>query len=171
MKDRISLSSYQREFLAKIIAIPSMGGYPEEGAPYGKELRRVLQTFLDEAKAKGFQTGIEGERVGWVEFGEGDKLLGIICHLDVVPVGDGWNSDPFQLDFRRDETGLEAMYGRGIVDDKGAACAAFFAMQELADESRTPKNYRVRLILGMHVLPVLHGYFPVEPKPPAPRSV
>ena len=148
MNDKISLSVSQREFLSKIIAIPSVGGLPEEGAPYGVEPRRVLQTFLDEAEEKGFRTGIEGERVGWAEFGEGEDLIGIICHLDVVPVGDGWDSDPFTLTIRTDETGQEALYARGIVDDKGPACAAFFAMVELAEENRIPKNYRVRLILG-----------------------
>ena len=145
---RLSLSEYQREFLSKIIAIPSVGGTPEEGAPYGREPRRVLQTFLDEAGKKGFRTGTEGERVGWVEFGEGDKLIGIICHLDVVPVGDGWDSDPFTLTIRTSGSGQEVLYARGIVDDKGPACAAFFAMLELSDEGRIPGDYRVRLILG-----------------------
>ncbi len=148
MKDRMSLTAYQKEFLSGIISIPSMAGHPEDGAPYGRKPREVLQAFLDEANAKGFRTGISGDRVGWAEFGKGDKLLGIICHLDVVPVGDGWDSDPFTLDFRADEAGLESMYGRGIVDDKGAACAAFFAMLELADEGGIPEDYRVRLILG-----------------------
>ena len=148
MNDKISLSVSQSEFLSKIIAIPSVGGLPEEGAPYGVEPRRVLQTFLDEAEEKGFRTGIEGERVGWAEFGEGEDLIGIICHLDVVPVGDGWDSDPFTLTIRTDETGQEALYARGIVDDKGPACAAFFAMLELADKDKIPKDYRVRLILG-----------------------
>jgi succinyl-diaminopimelate desuccinylase len=68
----------------RIIAIPSVGGLPEEGAPYGRIPREVLRAFLDEAKAKGFRTGVEGERIGWVEFGEGDRLFGILCHLDVV---------------------------------------------------------------------------------------
>ena len=148
MKERTSLTTYQKEFLSEIISIPSVGGSPEEGAPYGRKPREVLQAFLNEAKAKGFRTGIEGDRVGWVEFGRGDKLLGIICHLDVVPVSDGWDSDPFTLAFRTDETGSEAMYGRGTVDDKGPACAAFFAMLELADEGLVPDDYKVRLILG-----------------------
>ena len=148
MKNSTLLSVYQREFISRIIAIPSVGGLPEEGAPYGRIPREVLRAFLDEAKAKGFRTGVEGERIGWVEFGEGDRLFGILCHLDVVPVGDGWDSDPFTLAFRADETGREAMYGRGIVDDKGPACAAFFAMLELAEEGRIPDGYRVRLILG-----------------------
>ena len=148
MKERNSLSEYQKEFLARIIGIPSVGGDPSEGAPYGEKAREVLRVFLDEAKAKGFRTGVTGDRAGWAEFGEGDRLLGIICHLDVVPVGDGWRSDPFTLDIREDEAGREIMYARGIVDDKGPACAAFFAMLELADEGLIPDDHRVRLILG-----------------------
>ena len=148
MSDIISLSAYQREFLSEIIAIPSMGGLPEEGAPYGAESRRALQAFLSEAEEKGFRTGIEGERVGWVEFGEGDRLIGIICHLDVVPIGDGWDFDPFTLTSGTDEDGQEVLYARGIVDDKGPACASFFAMLELIEENKIPQDYRVRLILG-----------------------
>lgn len=144
----ISLLAYQREFLSKIIAVPSVGGYPEDGAPYGREPRRVLQLFLDEARRKGFRTGEAGDRVGWAEFGEGKKLIGIICHLDVVPPGDGWDSDPFTLTLKEDENGQEAFYARGIVDDKGPACAAFFALLELTEENRIPRDYRVRLILG-----------------------
>lgn len=143
-----SLSAKQKEFLSKIIAIPSVGGSPEGSAPYGAEPKRALHTFLDEAKKYGFRTGIEGERVGWAEFGEGEKLFGIVCHLDVVPVEDGWDSNPFTLNIRTDKTGKESLYARGIVDDKGPACAAFFAMQELAKEGEVPKDYRVRLILG-----------------------
>ena len=148
MDDRISLSEYQRAFLSRIIAIPSVGGTSEEGAPYGREPRKVLQTFLDEAKAKGFRTGVVGDRAGWAEIGQGDRLLGIICHLDVVPVGEGWDSDPFALCFREDESGVPSMYARGVVDDKGPACAAFFAMHELVAENRIPDDCRVRLILG-----------------------
>ena len=148
MKERKSLSEYQKGFLSEIIGIPSVGGNPSEGAPYGEKPREVLQAFLDEAGARGFRTGVEGDRAGWVEFGEGERLLGIICHLDVVPVGEGWDSDPFTLVFRTDGSGREAMYGRGTVDDKGPACAAFFAMLELAEEGLIPDDHRVRLILG-----------------------
>ena len=148
MKDMTALSQYQREFLERIISIPSVGGSPEEGAPYGAQPKRVLQTFLDEARQKGFRTGITGNRAGWAEFGKGDRLIGIICHLDVVPVGDGWESDPFTLTLKTDENGREALYARGIADDKGPACAAFFAMLNMAEENRIPRDYRVRLILG-----------------------
>ena len=142
------LTEYQKGLLAKIISVPSVGGVPEEGAPYGRKPKEVLDVFLAEAKANGFRTGIVGDRAGWVEYGSGEKLLGIICHLDVVPVSDGWSTDPFTLAFDMDEEDGEVMYARGIVDDKGPACASFFAMKELLDEGEQPENYRIRLILG-----------------------
>ncbi len=142
------LTKYQKDFLAKIISVPSVGGSPEEGAPYGKKPKEVLDLFLAEAKNSGFRTGIVGDRAGWVEYGSGERLLGIMCHLDVVPVTDDWDSDPFTLTFREDETAGEVMYARGIVDDKGPACASFFAMKELYEQGRIPAHCRVRLILG-----------------------
>jgi succinyl-diaminopimelate desuccinylase len=39
-------------------------------------------------------------------------------HLDVVPPGDGWTSDPFTPDVRGD-----LLYGRGVVDMKGSIAA------------------------------------------------
>ena len=142
------LTEFQKDFLEKIINIPSVGGTAEDNAPYGKKPTEVLDLFLKEAGKCGFSTVIVGDRAGWVEYGSGEKLLGIICHLDVVPVSDGWSTDPFTLAFDMDEEDGEVMYARGIVDDKGPACASFFAMKELLDEGEQPENYRIRLILG-----------------------
>lgn len=143
----MELTSYQKEFLTHLISIRSTGADPEEGAPYGKYPREALDYFLKEAEKAGFRTGVTGDRAGWVEFGSGDKLIGIICHLDVVPAGEGWNSDPFTLTFSDGPDG-QIMTGRGIVDDKGPASASFFAMKELLDAGRIPDEYRIRLILG-----------------------
>ena len=33
---------------------------------------------------------------GYIEFGKGENLVGIIGHLDVVPSGDGWETLPFE---------------------------------------------------------------------------
>ena len=138
----MALNSYERKFLSDIIAIPSVGGDPEPGCPYGKESRRVLQFFLDEAASNGFRTGVIDDKVGYVEFGTGDRMIGIVCHLDVVPAGQGWKTDPFKL-----EEIDGKYYGRGIVDDKGPACTAYFAMKRLLDAGKVPNN-RIRLILG-----------------------
>ena len=132
------------EFLRKLISFESTGSDPVPGKPYGEGPYEVLDFFLNKAKECGMRTGILDGRVGWCEFGpeSSSKIFGIICHLDVVPTGDGWETDPFDLTFdgRR-------FKGRGIVDDKGPAAAAFFAMRRLM-ESGFESPVRIRLILG-----------------------
>ena len=137
----MSLTAYQKDFLTRLISIKSVGGEPSEGAPYGNAPRAALDFFLKEAEACGFRTGVLDDRVGWAEIGSGERLIGIVCHLDVVPAGDGWDTDPFTLTFRKGN-----MYGRGIVDDKGPAAASFFAMREILSEGGL--DHRIRLILG-----------------------
>jgi len=58
--------------------------------------------------------------------GDGAPHFGFAGHLDVVPPGEGWSSDPFVPERRGD-----LLHGRGVVDMKGgiaafvAACAQF----------------------------------------------
>jgi len=136
------LTDFEKNFLKELIAIPSVGGDAAPGAPYGQVPREALDFFLKTAENEGFSTGVIDDKVGWLEFGDGEKLLGIVCHLDVVPVGTGWDTDPFVL---TEKDGR--VYGRGIVDDKGPAAAAFFAMRRIK-ETNPSLPFRVRLILG-----------------------
>lgn len=53
--------------------------------------------------------------VSWYAVRGKPKVL-FNVHLDTVPVGDGWNSDPLALDVRDGKA-----YGRGACDIKGAA--------------------------------------------------
>jgi succinyl-diaminopimelate desuccinylase len=143
-----SLTQEEYAFLSKLISIGSTGSSaaedPKYGTlPYGEKPFQALRFFLDDASASGMRTGIIENRAGWCEFGpEGAELIGIVCHLDVVPSGDGWETDPFSL---TEKDGV--FYGRGIVDDKGPACASYFAMKRLM-ASGINLSKRVRLILG-----------------------
>ena len=132
------------EFLRRLISIESTGGDPLPGKPYGEGPYQALEFFLGKAEECGMRTGILDGRVGWCEFGpeSSSKIFGIICHLDVVPAGDGWETDPFDLTFDG-----KRFKGRGIVDDKGPAAAAFFAMKRLMESGFEPP-VRIRLILG-----------------------
>jgi succinyl-diaminopimelate desuccinylase len=49
-------------------------------------------------------------------------------HVDVVPAGDGWDSDPFKAEIRG-----EYLYGRGAVDMKPAIAAFIAAVSRLCD--------------------------------------
>ncbi len=146
--DNSSLTQEEYKFLESIIGIESTGSSPvdEPGngiLPYGSAPFSALKFFLDDASKAGMRTGIIENRVGWCEFGPVDAdLIGIVCHLDVVPAGDGWTTSPFELALK---DGI--LYGRGIVDDKGPACASYFAMKRLMTSGFMPSK-RIRLILG-----------------------
>ena len=144
----MTLSQDEYKFLESLIGIESTGAseIKEPGLgtlPYGSAPFSALKFFLDDASASGMRTGVIENRVGWCEFGPADAdLIGIVCHLDVVPAGDGWTTSPFELTLK---DGI--LYGRGIVDDKGPACASYFAMKRLLASGFMPSK-RIRLILG-----------------------
>lgn len=114
-------------------------------APLGEECKNVLEYVLSLGKSMGFKTKNIDGYCGYIEFGEGQELLGIIGHLDVVPatIEDGWTSDPFKAEIRNNK-----IYGRGTIDDKGPVMSCLYAMK-IASEI-TKLNKRVRLILGLN---------------------
>ena len=128
--------------LQENIRIPSVEGTPEEGAPYGIHCRRSLDHVLAAADAMGFKTCNVDGHVGWCEYGEGDEMVAVLGHLDVVPAGDGWSFDPWGGEIKDDK-----IFGRGTMDDKGPSIAALFALEALRDSGLSLKR-RVRLIFG-----------------------
>lgn len=113
--------------------------------PFGEECKNVLEYVLSLGKKLGFKTKNIDGYCGYIEFGEGKELLGIIGHLDVVPANkeDGWTTDPYKAEVRNNK-----IYGRGTIDDKGPVMACLYAMKVV---SKTTKlNKRVRLILGLN---------------------
>ena len=122
------------ETLKRLIAIPSVTGSPD--------VKDALHLMLDVCKDFGFRTKNLDDRMGWAEIGEGDPLIGILCHLDVVPAAGEWTHDPF-----RAEIVDGRIYGRGTADDKGPAIAAVWAMKELLEEKAELRG-RVRILFG-----------------------
>lgn len=58
--------------------------------------------------------------------GEGHPVIAIVCHMDVVPAGEGWNSNPFSPEVRDGR-----IWGRGAVDNKGPFAACWAAVKAL----------------------------------------
>ena len=86
--------------LRQNIRIPSVQGDAEDGAPYGTSVRDSLVHVLDTARKLGFRTENMDGHLGWCEYGEGDEMVAVLGHLDVVPAGDGWSCDPFGGELR-----------------------------------------------------------------------
>ena len=130
------------ENLSRLVRWNSVRSEPSEGAPFGAAPAGCLHEALEIAREMGFSVQNLDQICGWAEMGEGKDIIGIAAHLDIVPAGDGWNTDPFTLTRAGDR-----VYGRGTTDDKGPLIAALYAMQ-LVRGSGIPMKKRVRLLMG-----------------------
>ena len=132
------------EEVCNIIKIPSVNEESkDENKPFGENVNKALEHFLELGEKLGFRTKNVDGYCGYVEFGEGKEMLGIIGHLDVVPVGDGWSYLPFDPVIADGK-----LYGRGSTDDKGPVIAALYAMKTVKELCKV--NKRVRLIVGLN---------------------
>ena len=127
-----------------LIAIPSVldESAATEDLPFGPEPKRALDWLLEEGRKAGMIVKNIDNMAGHIEMGEGEELIGILCHVDVVPAGSNWTYEPF------DGTVVDGkLFGRGAIDDKGPTIAAWHAMKMVKDSGIT-MNKRVRLIIG-----------------------
>jgi acetylornithine deacetylase/succinyl-diaminopimelate desuccinylase family protein len=112
--------------LADLVAIDTQNP-PGHEARAAQFLRGLLMT-------EGFEVALQEYKparinvVARLENG-GGPVFAFNTHMDVVPVGDGWSSDPFVL------TEVDGrLYGRGACDCKGPLAAMLEAMRMLASE-------------------------------------
>lgn len=131
--------------LERLISVPSYNQPAEEGAPFGRGIRNALDEMMKICDELGFKTYEDPDGYyGYAEVGSGDKIFGVICHLDTVPAGDlgKWKHNPFKGTVIND-----AVYGRGSQDDKGPGIAALYAVKALMDQGYH-FNQRIRFIYG-----------------------
>ena len=149
--------------LAEIVAVPSVAGEACGGYPYGAECARALDKASAMAEKYGFRVENHEYHCLSVLFGDSEKEVGIVCHLDVVPAGDGWSGDPFVL---RRENGL--LTGRGSHDDKGPFIQGLYTLR-FFKECGIKLPFTLRLILGSdeEVGSTDLDYFVSVRKPPA----
>jgi succinyl-diaminopimelate desuccinylase len=126
----------------ELISFKSVEGMPERGAPFGRETRACLDRALEMCEEMGFKTKNVDGYAGHAEAGEGDEIIGILVHLDVVPEGTDWSVDPYGGEIKDGK-----LFGRGSIDDKGPAAAAMYALKAVKDAG-TKFNKRVRIIFG-----------------------
>ncbi|WP_028273258.1 M20 family metallopeptidase [Atopococcus tabaci] len=144
IKDAHKMASV--ESLKEIIAIPSvLDENDTSGKPFGKAIDDSLKATLKICEELGMSTFYEPNGYyGYADYGEGEELVGILCHLDVVPAGDvsRWETNPFEGVVKDG-----VIYGRGTQDDKGPTIAALYAFKAVVDAGYT-FNKRIRFIFG-----------------------
>ncbi|MBR2844027.1 MAG: dipeptidase PepV [Solobacterium sp.] len=141
------IAAHEEELIQKLsglVRINSVESEPLADAPFGAGPRDALLAALAMMEKDGFKTVNLDNYAGYAEMGEGEQVIGIIGHLDIVPaaMSDGWDTDPFEPVIRDG-----VIYGRGVADDKGAVVASMIAMKVLR-EMNVPLNKRIRLIMG-----------------------
>lgn len=147
MKKRIK-DDVKEQFLDSlqtIISYPSVLNEGENGTPFGQAIQDVLEKTLEIAQEMGFQTYLDPEGYyGYAEIGQGEELLAVLCHLDVVPAGDlkDWKTPHFEATIVGDY-----IVGRGVQDDKGPSLAALYAVKSLLDDG-IQFTKRIRFIFG-----------------------
>ncbi|NQP53876.1 Sapep family Mn(2+)-dependent dipeptidase [Streptococcus suis] len=128
-----------------LVAFPSVLQEHQTSTPFGQAIQDVLEYTLSMADKLGFSTYLDPEEYyGYAQIGQGDELLAILCHLDVVPAGDlsNWETPPFEATIKNDH-----LVGRGVQDDKGPSMAALFAVKALMDAG-VIFTKRIRFIFG-----------------------
>lgn len=131
--------------LADLVRCRSVQSGPEENAPFGSGVAEAFSRMMEIGRREGFEVFDCDGYGGHIDFGKSEEngIMGILCHLDVVSEGSGWRHDPFGACV---ENGI--MYGRGTLDDKGPAIAAFYAMKAIRECGIVPEK-KVRMVLGL----------------------
>lgn len=111
-------------------------------APLGIDVKKALDYMLELGERDGFTAKNVGNLAGHLEMGSGEGLIAALCHVDVVPEGDGWSVDPYGGEVKDGK-----IYARGAIDDKGPTMAAYYGMK-IVKELGLPIDKRIRLIIG-----------------------
>ena len=125
-----------------LIRIKSVEDTPAENCPFGKGAADALHKCLEIADSMGFKTVNVDNMVGYCEYGEGDEMIAVLGHVDVVPEGDGWSVPPYEGVIKDGR-----LYGRGSIDDKGPVAASLHALKAIRDEGLAVGK-RIRIIFG-----------------------
>ncbi len=130
--------------IAESVRIPSVRQEANPGMPFGEPVHRALQHALDVGRRLGFSVGHLNGYAGWIDYGSGNDLIGVLSHVDVVPAGKeaDWNHPPFGA-----EIVGGVMYGRGTADDKGPLFSSLFGLKAVRDAGLLLSK-RIRLLVG-----------------------
>ena len=145
MKLNKKIDLLQEELIEKtqeLIRIRSIEGEEKPGMPFGEEVNNALIHTLELGEKLGFKTKNIDGYMGYLEYGEGDEMVGVLGHLDIVPEGDGWNFDPYGGEIHDGK-----IFGRGAIDDKGPIVSCIYGLYALKEIGFKP-NKRIRILLG-----------------------
>ena len=141
------VEEYKDDFIEDLFTLLKIDSTRDDEAateeyPVGPGPVEALDAFLEIGQRDGFTTKNFDNWAGHIEYGEGDEILGVLGHVDVVPAGTGWDTDPFDPVIKDNK-----IYARGASDDKGPTMAAYYAMKIIKDLD-LPVSKKIRVIIG-----------------------
>jgi len=139
MIDKISkrIDELREEMVSTMMKMIPLGGIgPENGgdgeirkAEFLEKLARDMGLDVErvDARDERVPSGIRPNIVIRYK-GRSDRSIWIVSHMDVVPPGSGWSSDPFTPVLKNGR-----IYGRGTEDDGQAIVSSLYAVKVLSD--------------------------------------
>lgn len=139
--------AHKEDMASDILRLVRIGSVSDPDAPekpFGAECRRCLDEMLKIGEEHGFYTENYEYYVGSIGSKEKNwsNLIGFWNHLDVVPVGNDWDYEPFSP-VRKGHF----IIGRGAQDNKGPAIGILYMMQCLR-ELKIPLKHELCLFVG-----------------------
>lgn len=128
--------------LDTMIAIPSVSSSPSGNYPFGTQAAKAVDAAMEMAQRYGLAAKNVDYYAMHAQYGEGEENAVVMAHIDVVPAGSGWDTDPFTLTVQDGKA-----IGRGVLDDKGSAIIALHCLRALKDAGIVGKR-KLRVVLG-----------------------
>lgn len=129
--------------IQKILQIDSSQTEAKKNMPFGKGIYNTLHYFLNLAKTMGFKIINYDNYIAEVIYeGTTDERFAVLCHLDTVPIGNGWTQNPLGGEIIDGK-----LYGRGSMDNKAIAVICLHCLYALKKEGFKPKK-SIHLIVG-----------------------
>ena len=130
--------------LRKVVEIPSVAGDAEGDAPYGIECLEILRESLRLFQNAGYSGRLaKSNKYAVMEYGKGNKTIGIFAHGDVVEAKGEWlYSEPFKLTERDGY-----LIGRGCCDDKCGIIEMLYAAK-IIDAIGLPFEHKIIFYVG-----------------------
>lgn len=91
-------------FVDELVAFLSINSIEDmttatEGKPFGQGVAAALEAMLERGQQDGFATKNLDGYAGTIEYGDGEEEIGVLVHIDVVTVGEGWTTPPLSRRF------------------------------------------------------------------------
>ena len=129
--------------LCDISSIKSVSDASSDVKPFGQGCQDVLNCMLKKGEREGFVSHNYENYIGSILLNTGaEENIGMWAHLDVVPEGEGWMSEPY-TPVERDGY----LFGRGVGDNKSAAIGGLYLQKAIRDLN-IPVKHNIELFLG-----------------------